>query len=83
MTWNLFNEPPQPGTRFVALYIDGSGASVYRYDDEKHFFDATGEDMFGQAVTSQEIESWLFDAGYLHWVALPEGQRLFFEEAGE
>lgn len=73
MTWKLFNEPPTPGTRFVALYSDGSGASVYWYDEQAHLFDATGEDMFGQAVTGQEIENWLFDAGYLYWAALPKG----------
>lgn len=83
MNWHLFNAPPQPGTRFVALYSDGSGASVYRYDDEKHLIDATGEDICGQPVTSQKIESWLFDAGYLHWAVLPEGQKLFFEGTGE
>lgn len=81
MNWTLFEDPPQPGTRFVALYSDGSGASVYFFREDGHVLLPSGEEM-GEALTPAALSDWLWDAGYLFWMPMPEWQKLFFEEVG-
>ena len=82
MTWKLFNEPPTPGTRFVALHCDMGGAEVYLYGEDRHVYDAHGVDVFESEIADSGMADWLFDMGFVFWMPLPEGQRLFFEGVG-
>lgn len=69
MSW-LYDEPPERG-RFVALYDDGSGASLLVWGDDWHLFDADGDDH--GVMDGEELEDFLHAIGHWFWTALPEG----------
>lgn len=73
MNWKSFNEPPKLGTRFVALYVDGSGASVFTLKNNGALVNAEG-DYLGRIG-----EAWFGDAVFSFWAELPEGYQMFFE----
>lgn len=83
MTWNLCDNLPTPGMRFVVLYCDGSGADLFLYADDCRVYDAHGKDVFEEPISANEIADQLFDMGFIFWAAVPEGMTLFFEGAGE
>ena len=66
MNWKSFNEPPKLGTRFVALYTDGSGAGVFLLNDKGALVTAEG-DYLGKTG-----EAWFGDAVFSFWAELPE-----------
>ena len=72
MSW-LYDEAPPRG-RFVALYDDGSGASLFVWDG--HLFDAEGDDH--GVMDGEDLEDWLYESGHWCWTALPEGYAVGF-----
>lgn len=80
MSWQFFDNPPKPGTRFVALFADCSGAEIFYLSDKGALVDSCGAEILRGADGA--LADWLLEAGFVAWVALPDGLRLFFEEAG-
>lgn len=80
MMWRSGELPPR-GSRFVALFADGGGAELFYLDTAGVLFDAHGEELL--RGSDRELADFLFDMGFFSWTELPEGMRLFFEEAGE
>ena len=76
MSW-IFGEPPTRGSRFVALYDDGSGASLFVWGDDGHLFDADGDDH--GVMDGEDLKDWLYESGHWYWTALPQGYALGFE----
>ena len=74
MSW-LFDGAPPRG-RFVALYDDGSGASLFVWGDDGHLFDAEGDDL--GAMDDWDVEVWLYESGHWYWTVLPEGYAVGF-----
>ena len=70
MSW-IFGEPPTRGSRFVALFDDGSGAELFVWGDDGHLLDADGDDH--GVMEGWELEEWLYESGHWYWTALPEG----------
>lgn len=61
------------GTRFVAIYGDGSGANLFMIDDSGHLLDAEFADQ------TPAPDTWLMDAGYQYWMKIPDTFKLWFE----
>lgn len=66
-----------PTGKFVALFSDGSGASLFwRLDD-----DADGLPVYcdtdGDIIS--EPETYFIDAGYNNWIDLPDDFKFWFE----
>lgn len=72
--WKTVMESPRPGTRFVALFADGSGASVFSVRDDGRLLNANG------GSCGRVDCDWLLEAGYVFWTELPEGFALWGEE---
>ena len=70
MSW-IFGEPPTRGSRFVALFDDGSGAELFVWGDDGHLLDADGDDH--GVMDGEDLEDWLYESGHWCWTALPEG----------
>ena len=66
------------GTRFAALYGDGSGARLYLITDRGELVDAEDGPM-----DEMSPDTWLLDAGFLYWVELPDTYKFWFETAYE
>ena len=64
------------GTKFVALYDDGSGAKLFMVDKDGMLFDGYGID-YGETP-----DCILMDFGYSHWIALPKTFKIWFEKKG-
>ena len=64
---------PIIGTRFVAFYGDGSGASLYLRTDNGDYYTAEGD-----VILDKE---WFMDSGHHSYAYLPENFRLFFEDS--
>ena len=75
MSW-LFGEPPTRGSRFVALFDDGSGAELFVWGDDGHLLDADGDDH--GVMDREELDDWLYETGHWCWTALPEGYAVGF-----
>jgi|GEM_PF-967233 hypothetical protein len=75
MSW-IFGEPPTRGSRFVALYDDGSGAELFVWGDDGHLLDADGDDH--GVMDREELDDWLYETGHWCWTALPEGYAVGF-----
>ena len=75
MSW-LFGEPPTRGSRFVALFDDGSGAALFLWGDDGHLLDADGDDH--GVMDREELDDWLYETGHWCWTALPEGYAVGF-----
>lgn len=61
------------GTKFVAIYGDGSGADLYCIDDDGHLWDSDGEHIH------YPPDNFLMDSGYAYWLLLPKTFKLWFE----
>lgn len=66
---------PKEGSRFVAFYGDGGGASLFMRDDAGNYFDAEG-DLVPDA-------DWFMDSGHVWYDYLPDDFQLWFEQSGE
>ena len=67
----------KPTGKFVALFSDGSGAGLFwRLDDDENGLPVYC-DHDGDLVP--EPETYFEDAGYSHWLALPDDFKLWFE----
>ena len=75
MSW-IFGEPPTRGSRFVALFDDGSGAELFVWGDDGHLLDADGDDH--GVMDGEDLEDWLYETGHWCWTALPEGYAVGF-----
>ena len=75
MSW-IFGEPPTRGSRFVALFDDGSGAELFVWGDDGHLLDADGDDH--GVMDREELDDWLYETGHWCWSALPEGYAVGF-----
>jgi hypothetical protein len=69
---NLITTTPPKG-KFIALFADGSGCSLFRTNSDGRFSSPSFEN---DAVNIE----WLLDAGYLHWIALPDDYKIWREE---
>lgn len=75
MTLNSIHAKSIPnGTKFVAIYCDGSSAGIFRTDRDGHLFDAEGEDL------SASPDSYLLDCDYCYWIELPKTFKLWSEQ---
>ena len=68
------NAEPEKGSKFIAIYGDGSGASLHMRDDTGNYFDAEG-DLIMDA-------HWFMDSGHVWWVYLPDDFDLWFQIKG-
>jgi len=66
MLKNMENEPPPNGSKFVVLFSDGSGASLYMRDDEGFYLQA--EDGCSEVI----------DPGHF-WLPVPDYFKFWFE----
>lgn len=62
------------GTKFVALYGDGSGASIFMVDADGHLVDVYGKDL-GNAP-----DTVLVDRGFTSWLELPKTFSLWADQ---
>lgn len=67
--WKPIETVPPPGTRFAALFDDGSGARLFYAADEDQFYDHDGD----------VIDADYLRATYHVWAPLPAGFRLWCE----
>lgn len=65
------------GTKFVAFFGDGSGASLFLVDDSGHLYD-TDMNQVGIAPDND-----LQDRGYVSWIELPDSFKFWFEQHEE
>ena len=80
MTLNCINSKSIPnGTKFVAIYGDGSGARLFCIDDSGSLWDS--ESRPNHITTAPDI--WLMDAGFMYWMKLPDTFKLCFENQKE
>lgn len=73
---NTFFTHPRPEGKFIALYSDGSGAEL--------FWAVDGEDGLPAYVDREgdlipEPETYFIDAGFSHWLPLPDDFKFWFE----
>ena len=68
---NLIATTPPKG-KFIALFADGSGETLSLTNDDGTF---STPHFRGDKFTA----AWLLDAGYLHWIALPDDYKLWGE----
>ena len=64
-------EQPRNGSRFVAFYCDGSGASLFMRDDSGNYIDAEGNLILDDDLS---MDSWHCWFSYL-----PDSFKQFFE----
>lgn len=70
----LSSEPIPNCTKFVAIYADGAGASLFWVDDKGRLL-TDHNDYWGASPNEC-----LLDAGYLCWIELPNNFKLWFEQ---
>lgn len=74
MTLNSIHAKSIPnGTKFVAIYCDGSGADIFRIDRDGYLFDAEGNTL------SETPDIHLEGCGYCYWIELPKTFKLWSE----
>lgn len=61
------------GTKFVALYYDGSGASIFMIDKKGHLINHDGVDI------ESAPDTYLVGSGFGYWIELPKSFKLWFE----
>jgi len=59
-----------PGTKFVALYGDGSGASLFLMCGGMELINWRHDVMYLHGDNGSQ--EWLFDSGYCHWIEIPD-----------
>lgn len=73
MSWQLTIERvPLRGSRFMVLFADGSGGSVYLRGEGGGLIDDEGAFVFDAAMTDAELMDFMINAQYLFWTHLPE-----------
>lgn len=72
-------ELPEPGTRFVVIRKDGSGAEVFYRTLDGDVVDADNVEHFPSWGTIWALSSWFEDSGYGYWAQLPDEVKLFYE----
>jgi hypothetical protein len=70
MMRSVFTDPPKKGTKFVALFGDGSGGNVFFKDDDGQLYDHEAQFL---------ERGYLENAGYAYWLPLPDSFKLWFE----
>lgn len=60
------------GARIYQLRRDGWQIRTVR--------DMHGNDVLGGFVSTEALQDWLLEAGFIFWLPLPDGMRLFFEQ---
>ena len=65
---------PPHNQNFIAIYGDGSGASLYCWLDNDNIADAEGEIAF----EVDGLQDALCDAGFCFWMPLPDNFNFFF-----
>lgn len=79
--WHLVSEmAPSRGVRFMVLYADGSGGAVFYRQPLGTVRDSHGIDVLGGFARTEALQDWLLEAGFIFWLPLPDGVRLFFEQ---
>lgn len=73
-TLNSINSKSIPnGMRFVAIFGDGSGAGLFRIGADRCLYNSDNDNI------DYAPDSWLKEAGYAYWMALPKGFKFFGE----
>lgn len=71
---SLYTDPPKNGTKFIAIFDDGSGADIFHFRKDG---------ILQQAGWSEEdcVDDvfWLCDAGYSEWIELPNDFKMWGE----
>jgi hypothetical protein len=70
---NFYTKKPKKGSKFIALYSDGSGANFFCRTDSGDYLDADG------VILSQY---WFSDSTYSDFAYLPNDYKLWFEVRG-
>ena len=71
---NLIVTTPPKG-KFIALFADGSGCDIFHKHEDGSIYTPVFVE-YGECV---DID-WLLDAGYLHWIALPDDYKIWGEK---
>lgn len=71
--WRTFEDRPEPGRKFVALYNDGSGAAIF-YAFDGGVIDSDGDEYYGWNPD---------DASYDLWAYLPDTVEFWCEVRAE
>jgi hypothetical protein len=84
MAWkSLADKPPPTGTKFVALYDDGSGARLF-FRHDAGFIDSDGEEL---STLSGTYDLWTeLPAGFEFWCEMREADPVQFptpQESGQ
>ena len=66
------------GSRFIALYGDGSGARLFLIDDAGGLFEAQYE-----VEISRSPDTYLIDHNFCFWIPLPNSFKFWFEREEE
>lgn len=66
-------QAPKKGSKFVAFWHDGSGATLFIRLDDGSYLEGDGEPYAGD----------FFESGYHSWEYLPDSFELWFEQRGE
>ena len=69
----LYSDSIPKDTKFVAIYSDGSGAALFVITKDGDLLNHDGEKL------DVSPQSWLPEAGYLYWIALPPSFKLWYE----
>jgi len=62
------------GTKFVAIYGDGSGASLFAVNGSGHLVNANGE------TVDNAPDCYLTGAGFSFWIALPRSFEFWYKQ---
>lgn len=62
------------GSKFIALYGDGSGAQLFMTDKKGNLFGHDGKPR------DSEPEAYLMDSCFTWWIKLPNSYKLWFEQ---
>lgn len=84
MSWQLTIERvPLRGSRFMVLYADGSGGSVFLRGEDGALVDNEGAFVFDAAMTDAELMDFMIEAEWFYWIDLPDGMTLWFEQGAQ
>ncbi len=78
---SIFTDKIPLGTKFVALYGDGSAAELFHFDAKGILYDAA-DSLFDSDCQGQ-LEAYLADVGYDYWIELPQDFLFWYERAKE
>lgn len=67
---SIYHDVIPKGTKFVAMYLDGSGAQVFLKDDNGDLYDAGGDPASKEAL-SDNFAIWLDLGDFKLWMEYP------------